>query len=421
MTDDTSRVPKLRFPGFTGAWEQRKVGELLTERNKQEPASDDYPLMAFIANEGVAPKGDRYDRSALVSDSKNKKYKKTELGDFIYSSNNLETGSIGLNRYGRASISPVYSIFHPTNVADSNFLGRRLVRRDFINAMVRWRQGVVYGQWRIHESDFIKIQLSVPVIEEQRAIGTFLDTFDDLITLHQRKLSHLRELKRGLLQKMFPKSGEDRPEVRFPGFADAWEQRKFNDLFNPVRNNSLSRAMLNNFSGDVRSIHYGDVLIRYGAITDCRDATIPFISRSQSSDFSEELLNDGDVLFADAAEDQTVGKVTEVEGISGTPVVAGLHILACRPKVTMGLGYLAYYLNSPAFHGSLLPLMQGTKVLSISRSILAETRVYYPVQLRERQLLGTFFKQLDDLITLHQRKLSHLQQQRKALLQQMFV
>ena len=195
--------PEVRFPGFADAWEQRKVGELLTERNKQEPASDDYPLMAFIANEGVAPKGDRYDRSALVSDSKNKKYKKTELGDFIYSSNNLETGSIGLNQYGRASISPVYSIFHPTNVADSNFLGRRLVRRDFINAMVRWRQGVVYGQWRIHESDFIKIQLSVPVIEEQRAIGTFLDTFDDLITLHQRKLSHLQQQKKALLQQMF--------------------------------------------------------------------------------------------------------------------------------------------------------------------------------------------------------------------------
>ncbi|MEK0280238.1 restriction endonuclease subunit S [Bifidobacterium mongoliense] len=227
---DQAGLRDVTAPFFSHAWEQRKVGELLTERNKQEPASDDYPLMAFIANEGVAPKGDRYDRSALVSDSKNKKYKKTELGDFIYSSNNLETGSIGLNRYGRASISPVYSIFHPTNVADSNFLGRRLVRRDFINAMVRWRQGVVYGQWRIHESDFIKIQLSVPVIEEQRAIGTFLDTFDDLITLHQRKLSHLRELKRGLLQKMFPKSGEDRPEVRFPGFADAWEQRKLSDI-----------------------------------------------------------------------------------------------------------------------------------------------------------------------------------------------
>jgi len=171
----------------TSSWEQRKVGDLLIERNQQAPMSDEYPLMAFIANEGVAPKGERYDRSALVTDTVNKLYKKTEKGDFIYSSNNLETGSIGLNKYGKACISPVYSIFEPTGIADSDFLGRRLVRKDFINAMVKWRQGVIYGQWRIHESDFLKIEITVPSVEEQRKIGTYLDQLDHLITLHQRK------------------------------------------------------------------------------------------------------------------------------------------------------------------------------------------------------------------------------------------
>ena len=155
--------------------------------------SNEYPLMAFIANEGVAPKGERYDRSALVTDTVNKLYKKTEKGDFIYSSNNLETGSIGLNKYGKACISPVYSIFEPTGIADSDFLGRRLVRKDFINAMVKWRQGVIYGQWRIHESDFLKIEIPVPSVEEQRKIGAFLDQLDHLITLHQRKpYSHIQ-------------------------------------------------------------------------------------------------------------------------------------------------------------------------------------------------------------------------------------
>lgn len=171
----------------TSSWEQRKVGDLLIERNQQAPMSDEYPLMAFIANEGVAPKGERYDRSALVTDTVNKLYKKTEKGDFIYSSNNLESGSIGLNKYGKACISPVYSIFEPTGIADSDFLGRRLVRKDFINAMVKWRQGVIYGQWRIHESDFLKIEITVPSVEEQRKIGTYLDQLDHLITLHQRK------------------------------------------------------------------------------------------------------------------------------------------------------------------------------------------------------------------------------------------
>ena len=177
----------MMFTTSTFSWEQRKVGDLLIERNQQAPMSDEYPLMAFIANEGVAPKGERYDRSALVTDTVNKLYKKTEKGDFIYSSNNLETGSIGLNKYGKACISPVYSIFEPTGIADSDFLGRRLVRKDFINAMVKWRQGVIYGQWRIHESDFLKIEITVPSVEEQRKIGAYLDQLDNLITLHQRE------------------------------------------------------------------------------------------------------------------------------------------------------------------------------------------------------------------------------------------
>ena len=196
-------VPEIRFKGFTAPWAQRKVGELLTERNEQAPMSDEYPLMAFIANEGVAPKGERYDRSALVNDTASKLYKKTKFGDFIYSSNNLETGSIGLNKYGKASISPVYSIFKPTGIADSDFLGRRLIRKDFINEMVKWRQGVIYGQWRIHESDFIKIEVAVPTVEEQCKLGLLLDNLDTLITLHQRKLEKLQNIKKSCLEKMF--------------------------------------------------------------------------------------------------------------------------------------------------------------------------------------------------------------------------
>lgn len=200
---DGEKVPKIRFEGFTNDWEQRKVSNLLQERNEQAPMSEEYPLMAFIANQGVAPKGERYDRSALVHDETGKKYKKTEFGDFIYSSNNLETGSIGLNKYGNACISPVYSIFKPTGIADLDFLGRRFLRKDFINEMVRWRQGVVYGQWKIHESDFLKIQITVPGVEEQKKIGRYLDKLDQLITLHQRKCEELKNMKKFMLQNMF--------------------------------------------------------------------------------------------------------------------------------------------------------------------------------------------------------------------------
>ena len=205
---NNGKTPKIRFKGFKEDWVQRKVEELLEERNIKAPKSTEYPLMAFIANVGVAPKGERYDRSSLVNDTENKPYKQTEYGDFIYSSNNLETGSIGLNKYGKASISPVYSIFSSTELADYDFLGRRLVRKDFIKEMIKWRQGVIYGQWRIHESDFIKIEISVPKIAEQKRIGVLLDNLDNLITLHQRKHKKLLNAKRAFINLLMIKKNQ---------------------------------------------------------------------------------------------------------------------------------------------------------------------------------------------------------------------
>ena len=171
----------------TISWEQRKLSDLFEERNEQAPMDEEYPLMAFIANIGVAPKGDRYDRSALVHDEKGKKYKRTEKGDFIYSSNNLETGSIGLNNYGNACISPVYSIFKSKHTVDPEFMGRILLRKEFINQMVSFRQGVVYGQWKIHEDDFLNLDILVPQTTEQQKIGGFFSELDKIITLHQHK------------------------------------------------------------------------------------------------------------------------------------------------------------------------------------------------------------------------------------------
>ena len=196
-------VPELRFGGLKNSWKKCKVKDVLVERDEQSPESSEYPLMAFIAYKGVAPKGDRYDRSFLVNDNENKVYKRTEHGDFIYSSNNLETGSIGLNKYGKASISPVYSIFKPNEGTDSDFIGRMLSKKDFINEMVKWRQGVVYGQWRIHESDFMKINIFVPETDEQKLIGRYFDELDNLVYLQQQKVQKLKNIKSACMEKMF--------------------------------------------------------------------------------------------------------------------------------------------------------------------------------------------------------------------------
>ena len=158
---------------------------MVCERNEQICECDDYPLMSFVQDVGVIPKGDRYDRSFLVKDEK-KIYKKTKLGDFIYSSNNLESGSIGVNNTGNAVISPVYSIFSSRNGRESQFIGILSKRKDFINKMIHYRQGVVYGQWRIHEKDFLNILILTPVMNEQDKIIKFFKDLDNLITLHLR-------------------------------------------------------------------------------------------------------------------------------------------------------------------------------------------------------------------------------------------
>ena len=197
----------------------------------------------------------------------------------------------------------------------------------------------------------------------------------------------------------------DAPAIRFEGFSDAWEQRKFDEVFDcTVPNNTLSRAELSYDEGTVLNVHYGDVLIKYGSVLDVQKDDIPRIPHRCREDFNGALLQDGDVIIADTAEDETTGKACEIGNLQGSAIVSGLHTMVCRPRNRMALGYLGYYLNSNAYHHQLLPLMQGIKVLSLSRSNIQKTSVSYPIAVKEQQLIAYYFSQLDNLITLHQRE-----------------
>ena len=197
----------------------------------------------------------------------------------------------------------------------------------------------------------------------------------------------------------------DAPAIRFKGFSDAWEQRKFDEVFDcTVPNNTLSRAELSYDEGTVLNVHYGDVLIKYGSVLDVQKDDIPRIPHRCREDFNGALLQDGDVIIADTAEDETTGKACEIGNLQGSAIVSGLHTMVCRHRNRMALGYLGYYLNSNAYHHQLLPLMQGIKVLSLSRSNIQKTSVSYPIAVKEQQLIAYYFSQLDNLITLHQRQ-----------------
>ena len=191
----------------------------------------------------------------------------------------------------------------------------------------------------------------------------------------------------------------------FTASTFSWEQRKFDEVFDcTVPNNTLSRAELSYDEGTVLNVHYGDVLIKYGSVLDVQKDDIPRIPHRCREDFNGALLQDGDVIIADTAEDETTGKACEIGNLQGSAIVSGLHTMVCRPRNRMALGYLGYYLNSNAYHHQLLPLMQGIKVLSLSRSNIQKTSVSYPIAVKEQQLIAYYFSQLDNLITLHQRE-----------------
>lgn len=175
-----------------------------------------------------------------------------------------------------------------------------------------------------------------------------------------------------------------------------------------VPNNTLSRAELSYDEGTVLNVHYGDVLIKYGSVLDVQKDDIPRIPHRCREDFNGALLQDGDVIIADTAEDETTGKACEIGNLQGSAIVSGLHTMVCRPRNRMALGYLGYYLNSNAYHHQLLPLMQGIKVLYLSRSNIQKTSVSYPSAMKEQQLIASYFSQLDHLITLHQREFAFL-------------
>ncbi len=212
------------------------------------------------------------------------------------------------------------------------------------------------------------------------------------------------------------------PRCFLGSFDFSWEQRKFGEVFDcTVPNNTLSRAELSYDEGTVLNVHYGDVLIKYDSVLDVQKDDIPRIPHRCREDFNGALLQDGDVIIADTAEDETTGKACEIGNLQGSAIVSGLHTMVCRPRNRMALGYLGYYLNSNAYHHQLLPLMQGIKVLSLSRSNIQKTSVSYPSAMKEQQLIASYFSQLDNLITLHQRKCALLFSSFQALISMMFT
>ena len=211
------------------------------------------------------------------------------------------------------------------------------------------------------------------------------------------------------------------PAIRFKGFMDDWVQHKLRDVFVSLQNNTLSRAELNDSHGAALDIHYGDVLIKFPECLNVKYEQIPFIQETSIVDkYKSSLLQNGDIILADTAEDDTVGRCTEITGITKEKVLSGLHTIPYRPQISFATGFLGFYMNSVAYRKQLLPLMQGIKVTSLSKNSMQGTDIKFPKDLHEQADIGQSFLRLDNLIAIHQRKLTKFQLLKKSMLTKMF-
>lgn len=259
-------------------------------------------------------------------------------------------------------------------------------------------------------------------IDEQQAIASYFQHLDSLIQSTTKKIESLKQVKAASLQSMFPQEGETTPSVRFKGFEGEWEKVSFDTVFTFLKNNSYSRDQLSESEGEVKNIHYGDVLIKFGDVIDVNSDRLPYViglSRKNKHSLLFSLC-DGDIIIADAAEDSTVGKCSEINNIGDECVVAGLHTIPCRPIMKFAFGYLGHYINSNSYHNQLLPLIQGSKISSISKSVLKLTSVTFP-SFEEQQKIADYFTNLDTQITLQIQRLEKLKQIKSECLDNMFV
>lgn len=262
-----------------------------------------------------------------------------------------------------------------------------------------------------------KLFVGIPTKLEQQKIASFFSTLDKKIELNERKLEALERLKKGVMQKIF--SQEIRFKDSFGKSYPDWQEFSFRDLFEFKSSNSLSRSKLNYSNGYIKNIHYGDILLKFPTVIREDSQLIPYINNDcMLRKF--DILEKGDIIFADTAEDYTLGKAIEI-GTENITATAGLHTIVCKPKKHFSLGFLGYYLNSNCFHDQIVRLATGTKVYSIIKSNIVKTKLLIPASSQEQNKIAELFSSIDEKITLSNQKIKNLKELKKGFMQQMFI
>ena len=379
MSDKKRKVPKLRFPGFTDAWEQRKLGDMgkvsMCKRVFKSETSEigEVPFYKIGTFGEVA---DSYISKDLFEEYRDK-YSYPKVGDILISA----SGSIGRTVVytGQAEY------FQDSNIVWLDHGGK--IDNRFLLAfysVVKWSGIEGSTIKRLYNENILNTQISLPSLSEQATVGNFFREFDSLISLHQRKLDNVKMLKKSLLQKLFPKDGEKIPELRFPGFTDDWEQRKLGEVVGV------------NSGRDYKHLESGDFPV-YGTGG-------YMLSVSEALSYTEDAIGIG--------RKGTIDKPF----ILKAPFWTVDTLFYCIPKGENDLEFVFSLFQNITWK----KLDESTGVPSLSKQLIDNVRVTIPSE-KEQAQLGYIFESINTLISLHQRKLDHLKELKKGLLQQMFV
>lgn len=401
----TNKVPNIRFKGFTDDWEQRKLGEI-AERVQGNDGRMDLPTLTISAANGWMDQKERF--SGNIAGKEQKKYTLLHKGELSYNHGNSKLAKYGtvfsLETYEEALVPRVYHSFKVIN-GSSKFIeyyfATKIPDRELAKLVSSGAR--MDGLLNINFNEFMGINLTVPNKSEQEKISNYFSNLDRLITLHQRKCEQTKELKKFMLQKMFPKKGEKNPEIRFPGFTDDWEQRKFGEMF--------ARRMERN-NGEFDNTKWISVARMY--------YQTPDKVTSNNIDTRTYVMRKGDIAFEGHSNSEfKYGRF--VANDIGDGVISELFPIYKHID--------KYDLNYWKYAIQLESLMQSKLVKCIEISYTSSNKLdkdsflkeKIPVaSLAEQEKIGGYFSNLDRLITLHQRKCEQLKELKKFMLQNMF-
>ena len=405
MSDKKRKVPKLRFPGFTDAWEQRKLGEISKRVTRKNSNLESTLPLTISAQYGLVDQITFFNKQIASKDMSG--YYLIKKGEFAYNKSYSKDAPWGavkrLDNYDKGVLSSLYIVFKLSSNIDSDFVAKYFETSNWHSEVSkRATEGARdHGLLNISASDFLSIEILIPnKTMEQKEIAQFLKLVDSTLSLHQRKLDNVKMLKKSLLQKLFPKDGEKIPELRFPGFTDAWEQRKLGEVF--------SERSERSGDGDLISVTINSGVVRFEDL-DRKD-------NSSEDKSNYKVVKIGDIAY---------NSMRMWQGASGYSPYNGI----LSPAYTVIVPNSGYYSKFFAFDFKRFDRIQIFK--SNSQGLTSDTwNLKYPAlslikvlspEMEEQIAIADFLTKFDTLISLHQRKLDHLKELKKGLLQQMFV